>query len=847
MTIYEIPDLALVVLIGVSGSGKSTFAAHHFGPHETLSSDQFRAWVSDDPNSQDATSDAFEVLEFVAAKRLRRGRFTVVDATNVQPAARKRLIALARDHDVLPVAIVLDVPESVCSARNEARPDRGFGRDVIRRQHQQLNRSLRGLGKEGFRTVHVLSGEGAISEAEFVRRPLRSDLRTNHGPFDVIGDIHGCRSELESLLTKLGYTIDYGADGAPKDAVPPQGRTALFLGDYVDRGPDSVGVLRLVMGMVAAGHALAVPGNHENKLVKALRGKKVTTSHGLAETLEQLAAEPAEFRRDVVDFCDGLVAHLVLDDGKLVVAHAGLKEDYHNRASGRVRSFALYGDTTGETDEFGLPVRYPWADDYRGSAVVLYGHTPVHEVEWVNNTACLDTGCVFGGALTALRYPERELVSVPAEQVWYEPVVPLAPPTRASDVLDLADVLDSTGVETALRGRVSVRPEYAAGALEVMSRFAVAPQWLRYLPPTMAPCATSQSVDYLEHPSTAFDAYRSAGINMVICEEKHMGSRAVVLVCRDASVARERFDAPDSLTGMVHTRTGRQFFDDELTQQLLDDIAAALAAAGVWEELGTDWVLLDCELLPWNVKAEGLLRDQYAAVGAAGRTDLGARARVLDQAASRGLDVSELSELTSVRAASIERFSEAYRQYVWSTNGLDGVRVAPFKILATEGQAYGERDHEWHLAVADRLVAVDPNRFATTRRVVVELDSEESVSQATKWWDSLTDAGGEGMVVKPLANQIHGPRGYNARVQPGIKVRGREYLRLIYGADYLEPSTLARLRNRNLGHKQSMALREYALGMEAVSRLVEREPLWRAHQAVFAVLALESEPVDPRL
>lgn len=331
MTVYEIPDLALVVLIGVSGSGKSTFAARHFGEFETLSSDTFRGWVSDDPNSQESTSDAFEVLEFVAAKRLRRGRLTVVDATNVQPAARKRLVALAREHDILPVAVVLDVPESVCSARNDARSDRTFGRDVIRRQHQQLTRSLRGLGKEGFRTVHILRGEDAVFEATFLRHPLRSDLRVERGPFDVIGDIHGCRSELETLLVKLGYTVDYGTDGRAVDAVPPEGRTAVFLGDYVDRGPDSVGVLRLVMGMVAAGHAIAVPGNHENKLVKALRGKKVTASHGLAETLEQIATESAEFRDSVVDFCDGLVAHLVLDDGKLVVAHAGLKEDYHNR------------------------------------------------------------------------------------------------------------------------------------------------------------------------------------------------------------------------------------------------------------------------------------------------------------------------------------------------------------------------------------------------------------------------------------------------------------------------------------------------------------------------------------
>ena len=319
-----------------------------------------------------------------------------------------------------------------------------------------------------------------------VRERLLTDYRDRTGPFDVIGDVHGCRAELEALLAKLGYLVTRDAAARAVDAVPPEGRTAVFLGDLVDRGPDSPGVLRLVMGMVAAGHALAVPGNHENKLTRALSGRNVQVSHGLAETLSQLAGEGEEFRRDVAQFCRGLVSHLVLDGGRLVVAHAGLKEAYQGRASGRVRSFALYGDTTGETDEFGLPVRYPWANDYRGRAMVLYGHTPTSDPEWVNNTMCLDTGCVFGGRLTALRYPEKEMVSVPAGRVWYEPARPFLPRRRPAEptgraspadpgVLDITDVLGKRVIETAHHGRITVREENAAGALEVMSRFAVDP------------------------------------------------------------------------------------------------------------------------------------------------------------------------------------------------------------------------------------------------------------------------------------------------------------------------------------------------------------------------------------
>lgn len=862
MTALAVPDLSLVVLVGASGSGKSTFAAQHFGPFEVLSSDVCRGLVSGDENSQEATRAAFEVLHLIAGKRLDAGLLTVVDATNVQPEARRSLVALAREHDVLPVALVLDLPEDVCLERNARRSDRELAPHVVRRQRQQLRRSIRSLGKEGFRTVHVLRDVDAVADATIVRTPLRSDRRDDHGPFDVIGDVHGCRSELEALLVALGYTVVRDAAGRAVDAVHPEGRRALLLGDLVDRGPDSPGVLRLVMGMVAAGHALAVPGNHENKLVRALDGRQVQVSHGLADTLAQLAGETEEFRRSVRDFCDDLVAHLVLDDGRLVVAHAGLKEAYHGRASGRVRSFALYGDTTGETDEYGLPVRLPWAEEYRGRATVLYGHTPTPVATWVNNTLCLDTGCVFGGHLTALRYPEKEIVQVPAERVWYEPARPF--PTaeeiagtaggggtgarREPDVLDITDVLGKRVVETRHHGRVTVAEANAVGALEVMSRFAVDPRWLLYLPPTMSPCATAAGGDLLEHPREAFGYYRDEGVGQVVCEEKHMGSRATVLVCRDRRAAAA-FAMPDGVTGVVHTRTGRPFFGPDLTERLLTVVRDAADAAGLWHVTGDEapagWLLLDCELMPWSAKAEDLLRTQYASVGAAARSALPAAVAALEKAAAAGLPVDDLLHRTRSRAHNADRFTATYRRYVWPVDGLDGVRLAPFQLLAAEGATFHDRDHLWHLDVADRLVAADgAGVLQTTRRLVVDVTEESSVADGVAWWEELTGAGGEGMVVKPLANLVPDRR---RLVQPGVKVRGREYLRIIYGPDYTEPSQLERLRQRNLGHKRSLALREYALGLEALERFTAGEPTWRVHEAVFAILALESEPVDPRL
>ena len=369
-------------------------------------------------------------------------------------------------------------------------------------------------------------------------------------PFDIIGDIHGCFDELVELLAELGYEISTQPDGGTL-VKAPQGRKAIFVGDFVDRGPKVPEVLRLVMEMQETGAALCVPGNHDVKLVRALRGNQnVKPTHGLAESLSQLEKTPTAFKKQIAKFLDGLVSHYVLDSGKLVVAHAGMKAELQGRASRHVREFALYGETTGETDEFGLPIRMDWADEYRGTAMVVYGHTPVAEPQWLNRTINIDTGCVFGGKLTALRYPEKELVSVPAHRTYYEPTKallvggnsdsrPLTAKTQPSDeILNINDVLGKRVIGTRLHHNVTIREENAITALEVMSRFAINPKWLIYLPPTMSPTETTNIPGLLEHPREAFTYYRRQGVSKVTWEEKHMGSRAVVVICRDPETAK---------------------------------------------------------------------------------------------------------------------------------------------------------------------------------------------------------------------------------------------------------------------------------------------------------------------
>lgn len=849
-----IPELALVVLIGPSGCGKSTFGRTHFKSTEVLSSDFCRGLVADNENDQSATKDAFEVLHFVARKRLAAGRLTVIDATNVQPDARKPLVAVAREFHVLPVALVFNFPEKVCQERNRTRPDRDFGPHVIRNQAQQLRRSIRGLDREGFRHVHVFNSPEEIEGLEIERQPLWNNLKHEHGPFDIIGDVHGCFDELTALMRRLGYSIEQ--NGTEYCVAAPDGRKPVFLGDLVDRGPKIPDVLRLVMSMVKAGSAVCVPGNHDMKLLRKLRGKDVQIAHGLADSLAQLESESPEFKQQVTDFIDGLVSHYVLDDGKLVVAHAGMKEEMQGRGSGAVRSFALFGETTGETDEYGLPVRYNWAAEYRGRAMVVYGHTPVAEPEWLNRTINIDTGCVFGGKLTALRYPEKELVSFPALSQYYAPAKPFRPEKEAETagltrqqelegLLDIDDVIGKRIIETRLHGNLTIREENAIAALEVMSRFAANPKWLIYLPPTMSPSETTTVEGLLEHPAEAFAYFRKEHIEQVICEQKHMGSRAVVIVCRDRQAALSRFGVAEDEIGVCYTRTGRRFFSEpDLERQFLKRVQQAATKAGLWEELGTDWLCLDCELMPWSAKAQELLRQQYAPTGAAARAGLAQAIAALCRTADRQPEAKALLDWYTQRGEMATQYVDAYRRYCWPVSTLGDLKLAPFHLLASEGAVHTDKKHRWHMQVGEKLAQADGNLIIATPCRVVQLNNDASESEGIRWWEELTGAGGEGMVVKPLDFIGRNRRGL---IQPAVKCRGREYLRIIYGPEYTAPENLARLRSRGLGTKRSLALREFALGIEALQRFVEREPLRRVHECVFGVLALESEPVDPRL
>jgi protein phosphatase len=419
MKTIEIPELSLVALIGASGSGKSTLARRHFLPTEVLSSDTFRGLVCDDENDQSCTPDAFDALYYLLAKRLARGKLTVVDATNVRAEDRQRILEHARKYHFFAVAIILITPEKLCHERNSLRPDRRFGTHVVHGQIADLERDLPSLEREGFRYVHILD---AAEEFEIRRVPLPNNKQDQTGPFDIFGDLHGCAAELRLALEHTGWER-FNLPAQPLLAESdfwggecwrhPAGRKAIFLGDLVDRGPHVLDTLHIVHNMVAAGTAFCVAGDHDVEFARWLRSKQVQIKHGLEYSIAEAEKLPPEDRASIASFLDGLPSHYVFDGGCLVTAHAGLPEEMHGRASDAVREFCLYGETTGN-----------WASKYRGKAMVVYGHMPVPKPERLNNTVNIDTGAVFGGTLTVLRYPEGEFVSVPAARE-YSPPIPL--------------------------------------------------------------------------------------------------------------------------------------------------------------------------------------------------------------------------------------------------------------------------------------------------------------------------------------------------------------------------------------------------------------------------------------
>jgi polynucleotide kinase-phosphatase len=848
--IIRIPKISVVMLMGVPGSGKSTFANKYFKQSEILSSDYFRELISDNKYNQTVSGKAFNTLYYVLERRLEVGKLSVIDATNLRKDDRKRILDIARHQNCGVTLIVFNTNKNVCIDRIKNRQNFYMTAEKFNRQYTNYKMSTSQVKKEGFLDIHTLTGD-EVDNVEFERYSTKHDLsHIKDVSFDIIGDVHGCYNELCELLEKLNYEVDKNnfIVNAPTD------RKLVFVGDLCDRGNKNIEVLRLVMNIVSEGDGYCVLGNHDAKLLKKLKGSDIQVDNGIDITIKQLEEESDIFKCAVKNFLSELHGYYIFDNDKLVISHAGIKEEFINRSSVRIDKFCMYGDVDGTKDENGLPVCYPWQNDYKGRSMIVFGHTPKLEVEIVNNTYCIDTGVCFGNKLSAISYPSKEVTSVKAKETYCKHP-DFNPNNTDPDLLDIDNLFNKDMIVTRY-GNVKIKARNIPGALELESRFAVDPKWLIYIPPTMSPCKTSLLDDYLEYPMDAFEYYKSNGIDKVICEEKHMGSRAVIIVANDKKVIKNRFNIYDDSIGVIYTRRGNPFFTDtKVEQEILNRLNNVLTQNNFWKDFDTNWVCLDVEIMPWNGKAEGLIQKQYAPTACAGQNGINAVLNSIEGAINNFdnkpwiennncVNLDNLLNDYQDRYKAQTLFSKSYQNYCWSVDNIEDYKIAPFHILATEGKTYFNTDHSYQMSMIDKYICGVDNIFIKTNYKFVDISDDENIFEAINWWKSITE-NGEGMVVKPY-DFIAYDQNTNM-IQPAVKCRGREYLRIIYGAEYLLGENLNRLKKRSLSKKQDLALNEFSLGMESLERFVDKESFDRVHECAFGVLALETESTDPRL
>lgn len=857
-----IPSSGIVLLIGASNSGKTTLLNNWIReetilPSEVISSDDYRLvvgdtnfieWTGRPKDEADSLYDqyytiskeAFHMMDNVIEARCRLNKLTFIDATHLFSDDRKKYIALARKHHVPIVAVVLDIPQETLLERDEQR-EQPRGKKKVKQQYQNLKREKRSIKKEGFKSIYSINAEEEIGLVR-MDHPLLVDVEYG---IDLIGDIHGCYDEFIALLKKLGYKE---SDDALY--IHPKGRKFMSVGDVMSRGPESLKTMLFFQRHVEQGLAYMTDSNHGWKIARWLDGRNVTLNYGDEKVEEEFKEyekahgieKTTETKEMLKNFLLRSPSHYVLMKNgtpTAVCTHAGIKDEFIGKQSPDIQDFCRYGDTSG-LNEKGKPIRDDWFVHHKGSIVIIWGHDPKLQPLVINNTINIDQGVVFGGKLTAFRYPEEEFVSVKAANDYSGPLDnPLQEwEKKRFDAPNIGKFIDGYSVQTELLGDIKVHQDIVKSAIDTVSHYTVPIEQLLYIPPTMSPTPeTSKLPDFLEHPKEAIEYYRSHGIETLIAEKKHMGSRAVLLLFKDKESAKKFIGW--EIEGVIYSRTGRRFFDKITEQKVLRELNEELTRKGYFEKYETDYVLLDTEIMPWNLKAKELISSQYAHVSENAILD---RKKLLEKLnSSKHVDVKNWLVEYKEKLANAETFKEVFQKYCWDIEGTNTIQIAPFHVLAHSNVSFFHKPHTWHMEM-NKEFAKDSSLFVTTEYKTIS-DAASELEVIT-WWEEMTKEGHEGIVIKP---EFYIPTSRGRLIQPAIKVRGRKYLHIIYGMDYLSPANLERLKKRNTGKKQKLALKEFALGIDGIKRFVNGDSIERVHECVLATLAMESDPVDPRL
>ncbi|MFC7687893.1 polynucleotide kinase-phosphatase [Ureibacillus sp. GCM10028918] len=859
---FVLPYAGIVLLVGPSNSGKSTFLQQliekdQILPSEIVSSDEYRVRVGDvefidwahrwkDVSEslydeyQKISAEAFSLMEATIEARCRLNKITFIDATHLYPDDRKRYIELGKKHHVPVMSLVLDVDQEVLLERDKNRENpRGSKR--IKQQYQVFKREKRFIKKEGYLATYFVTD---TTDVEVIRRnsnPLYLDVENG---IDIIGDIHGCYDEMIQLLEKLGYEKN-----AKDYYVHPKGRKFLSLGDIMSRGPESLKTMKFFLRHVKENLAFMIDSNHGWKIARWLEGKSVTLNHGdelVAQEFEQYEDRENidQLKQELKNFLLKAPSHYIFTKHgipTLVCTHAGMKDEFIGKQSDDISDFCRYGDQAG-LDETGRPIRKDWTIHHKTSTLIVWGHDPKPKPLVINNTINVDQGVVFGGELTAFRYPEKEFVAVQANKDYSEgknnPLIELK--KKRLNPPNIAKFINGFSVLTDALGDIKIPKEYALASIDTVSHYTVPIEELVYIPPTMSPTPKPSPLEtYLEHPREAIGYYRSMGIERMVAEKKHMGSRGILYLFKDQEAGR-KYVGRETL-GVIYTRTGRRFFDIETEGKILSRINKSLSNSDYFNKYDTDFLLVDAEIMPWNLKAKELISSQYAHVSENAILDRSLLKDKIESAESSNENLVKWLKEYDEMLSNAHIFKEVFQKYCWEINEIDQIQIAPFHVLAHSNETFFDKPHTWHMKMNKEFALMD-NLFVETEYMVI--DDTASEEKVIKWWDEMTSDGHEGIVIKP---ETYIAKSKGRLIQPAIKVRGRKYLNIIYGMDYLQPENLSRLKNRNIGKKQKLALKEFSLGVEGVQRLVNGEFIERIHECVLGTLAMESDPVDPRL
>ncbi|GIN84967.1 polynucleotide kinase-phosphatase [Heyndrickxia sporothermodurans] len=859
----KLPHSGIVLLIGPSNSGKTSLLNHWIEtkqilPTEVVGSDYFRILVGDVNyfdwtnmpkdeadaifnHYQQVSKEAFSLLDSAIESRSRLNKLTFIDATHLHSDDRKKYISIAKKHHIPCIGFILDVSQDILIERDEHR-ENPRGKRRIKQQYQVFKREKRFLKNEGFAATYYIND----ANAKIIRQPNPIEIDIQNG-IDLIGDIHGCFDELILLLEKMGYQKN--EKGL---YTHPTGRKFVSVGDIMSRGPHSLETMIFFLNHVKQGFAYMIDSNHGWKIARWLDGRTVTLSHGDEKVADEFTRFEEEngsemavsLKAELKDLLLYAPSHYVFTKNGLpvlVCTHAGIKDEFIGKQSPVISDFCRYGDTDG-FDDSGKPIRKDWFIHHQTSPLIIWGHDPKPQPLFVNNTLNIDQGAVFGGKLTAYRYPEKEIISISAKKDYsssiHNPLLEWEKKRFAAP--NIGKFLNGYSVLTKDLGEIKVSKEIVLPAIDTISHFTIPIEQLIYIPPTMSPTPTTSSLDnYLEHPKEAIDYYRKNGVYTMIAEKKHMGSRGILFLFKDKETAKN-YGGFETL-GTIYSRTGRRFFDKNLEERVVSTLHKDLHSYGYFQKYKTDFLLLDAEIMPWNLKAKELISNQYAHVSENAILDRMKLRNKLRDASLKNEEINNWLQEYEEKLNNALRFKQIFQKYCWNINGIEQIQIAPFHVLAHSNETFFDKPHTWHMEM-NREFSKLSNLFVETEYKVIHNDKSEE--EVIKWWESMTSECHEGIVIKP---EYFISKHNEKLLQPAIKVRGQKYLSIIYGMDYLHPENLKRLKNRNSAKKQKLALKEFALGVEGISRFVNGESIERAHECVLATLAMESDPVDPRL